>query len=109
MKLYQLINNCFSTIQKTNKTHSPKSKVSIEEISKQIIAQRDSIRKNGFSEYEFISNRGCCDICAKLNGKHFQISQLQIGVNAPPMHEGCCCSIAAYEDKTEYEAWLNSL
>lgn len=87
----------------------PKPDLSIEGISKQILLQRDSIRKNGFSEYEFIANRNCCEICARLNGKHFPISALKIGVNAPPMHEGCKCSIAAYEDRQAYEDWLNSL
>ena len=82
---------------------------SIEEISKQTLTQRDSMVRNGFSKYEFIANRGCCDICAKLNGKHFAISKLKIGVNAPPMHEGCRCSIASYMSNAEYEAWLNHL
>jgi SPP1 gp7 family putative phage head morphogenesis protein len=75
----------------------------------QIFALRDSMIKNGFREYEFISNKNCCQICAKLNGKHFPVSQLKIGVNAPPMHEGCSCSISAYTDREEYEKWLNSL
>ena len=77
--------------------------------NKQTLKQRDSMIKNGFKEYEFIANRGCCAICAALNGKHFPLKNLKIGVNAPPMHEGCRCSIAAYEDDEEYEAWLNYL
>ena len=75
----------------------------------QIMAQRDSLKKQGFKKYEFIANRQCCDICGKLNGNHFALSKLNIGVNAPPMHEGCSCSIAAYSDRKEYEDWLNSL
>lgn len=92
-------------VQKFEK--KPKIELAVESINKQIFAQRDNIRKNGFTEYEFIANRDCCEICAELNGKHFSISELQIGVNAPPMHEGCKCSIAAYEDSAEYEAWLD--
>ena len=72
------------------------------------MAQRNSFIKNGFKEYEFIANSGCCEICAELNGKHFAISDFKIGVNAPPMHEGCRCSIAAYEDEKAYREWLNS-
>lgn len=89
--------------------HSPKIDRSIEGISKQILALRDQMTKNGFKEYEYIANKSCCKVCAKLNGKHFPISKLEIGVNAPPMHEGCSCSIAAYSDDTEYEAWLSKL
>ena len=75
----------------------------------QTIAQRDSFIRNGFKEYTFIANRDCCVVCGELNGKHFPVKKLQIGVNAPPMHEGCRCSIAAYSDRKEYEEWLNSL
>lgn len=82
---------------------------SVETISKQILKNRDSMIRNGFKEYKFIANRDCCPICRKLNGKHFPVSKLKIGVNAPPMHEGCKCSIAAYEDENAYQEWLNSL
>lgn len=75
----------------------------------QILALRDSLKKNGFKEYEFIANSDCCSVCGELNGKHFPVSKLKIGVNAPPMHEGCSCSIAAYSDREEYDQWLNSL
>lgn len=89
--------------------HAKKRDLSIDGISEQILAQRDSMVRNGFENYEFIANHDCCPICRKLNGKHFPVSKLKIGVNAPPMHEGCKCSIAAWEDGEEYEAWLNSL
>ncbi len=87
----------------------PKPDRSIEGISKQVLVLRDNISKNGFKEYEFMANSNCCDICKALNGKHFLISDFKIGVNAPPMHEGCACTIAPYEDREEYEKWLNSL
>lgn len=89
--------------------HSPKPDRSIEGISKQILSARDNMLRNGFAEYEFIANSDCCSICARLNGRHFPISKLKIGVNAPPMHEGCRCSVAAYEDDAEYEAWLDDI
>lgn len=89
--------------------HAPKRDVSVEGISKQIIAQRDNIRQNGYEEYEFIASRNCSPKCTALNGKHFSISKLKIGTNAPPMHEGCRCSIASYSDNTEYKAWLNHI
>lgn len=81
----------------------------VEDISGQILAARDSMIANGFKKYEYIANRDCCEVCAKLNGKHFLVSSLKIGVNAPPMHEGCSCSITPYESRKEYEEWLNSL
>ena len=87
--------------------HSNKPNRSIEGIKKQIMEQKRSIRQAGFKEYEFIANKSCCDVCKALNGQHFKLSEMKIGENAPPMHEGCACSISAYEDSDEYEAWLD--
>lgn len=75
----------------------------------QIEAQKQSFERNGFTEYEFIANSGCCEICQALNGKHFKVKDMMPGLNAPPMHPRCRCSTAAYSDDTEYEAWLDYL
>ena len=72
-------------------------------------AQKQSFEHNGFSKYTFIVNGGCCDICAELDGKHFKVSKMMPGLNAPPMHPHCRCSTAAYEDSKEYENWLDHL
>lgn len=72
-------------------------------------AQKQSFVRNGFTEYEFVVNGGCCDICAALSGKHFKVSKMMPGENAPPMHPHCRCSTAAWEDDAEYEAWLDFL
>lgn len=70
-------------------------------------AQRQSFIRNGFEQYTFHTNGGCCDICAALNGKHFPVSKMMPGENAPPMHPHCRCSTSAYSDRKEYEEWLN--
>ena len=72
-------------------------------------AQKQSFERNGFDEYEFIANSGCCADCQAINGKHFKVSKMMPGVNAPPMHPRCRCSTAAYSDRKEYEEWLNFL
>ncbi|MFR4251214.1 MAG: minor capsid protein [Christensenellales bacterium] len=72
-------------------------------------AQKQSFIRNGFEEYEFIANSGCCDVCQGMNGKHFKVKDMMPGKNAAPMHPHCRCSTAAYEDNDEYEAWLNYL
>lgn len=72
-------------------------------------AQKQSFVRNGFEEYTFIGNGDCCPICAGLNGKHFKVSKMMPGENAPPMHPHCRCSTAAYEDSKEYENWLDFL
>lgn len=72
-------------------------------------AQKKSFERNGFEEYTFIVNGGCCEICEAIKGKHFKVSKMMPGENAPPMHPHCRCSVAAYEDSAEYEAWLDYL
>ena len=72
-------------------------------------AQKQSFERNGFEEYEFIVNGGCCPICQALSGKHFKVEKMMPGENAPPMHPNCRCSTAAYSDREEYEEWLNHL
>ena len=87
----------------------PKPDTSIEGITKQILKQRDNMLKNGAEEYEFLANSGCCNVCKRLDGKHFKIKDMEPGVNAPPMHERCRCAVVEYEDMEEYEAWLDYL
>ena len=72
-------------------------------------AQKASFEKNGFTEYTFIAEPTACPICAVLNGKHFKVSKMLPGENAPPMHPWCRCSTAAYMDGKEYEDWLDFL
>ena len=49
-------------------------------------AQKQSFVRNGFGQYTFIVNGGCCDICEGLKGKHFPVEKMMPGENAPPMH-----------------------
>lgn len=72
-------------------------------------AQKQSFEKNGFTEYMFIANSDCCDICKEKDGKHFKVSKMMPGENAAPLHPHCRCSVAAYEDSDEYEEWLSFL
>lgn len=77
-------------------------------------AQKQSFARNGFDMYTFICNenpskQGTCPVCRGLNGKHFHVSEMMPGTNAPPMHPNCRCSTAAYEDSKDYRAWLKHL
>lgn len=72
-------------------------------------AQKQSYERNGFEEFEFIANSGCCDICQSLNGKHFKVSKMMPGENASPLHPHCRCSTAAYSDRQDYDEWLSYL
>ena len=71
--------------------------------------QKKRVSELDIEEYEFITNSGCCDACHALDGKHFKVKSMMPGDNAPPLHPNCRCSIAAYEDSDEHEAWLDYL
>lgn len=70
-------------------------------------AQKQSFERNAFEEYTFLALGTACPICRALDGKHFKVADMMAGTNAPPMHPRCRCSVAAYEDSEDYEAWLD--
>ena len=72
-------------------------------------AQKQSFERNGFEEYTFLALGDACPICKALDGKHFKVVKMMPGTNASPMHPRCRCSVAAYEDSEDYEAWLDFL
>ena len=79
-------------------------------------AQKQSFIRNGFSQYQFIVNGNCCDICRDIANKDvgfgkgiFLVKDMMPGENASPVHPLCRCSTAAYSDRAEYEAWLDFL
>lgn len=73
----------------------------------QIEVQKASLERNGFTQFEFLANSGCCDICQEKNRKIFKLDGFKYGDNAPPIHPHCRCTIAPYEDTTEFNAWLD--
>lgn len=72
-------------------------------------AQKQSFIENGFTQYTFLALGDACGDCMRIDGNHYDIEDMMPGTNAPPMHPNCRCSIAAYEDDDEYEAWLDYL
>ena len=72
-------------------------------------AQKKSFERNGFDEYMFLANSGCCDLCKEKDGKHFKVKDMMPGENAAPMHPFCRCSVAVYSDRKEYDEWLDYL
>ena len=81
-----------------------------EQAKVQIEAQKESYKDENIEEYEYIACglADCCDICRALDGKHFKVSKMVVGENAPPMHPNCHCSTGPYIDRKEYDEWLDS-
>ncbi len=58
-----------------------------------------SYRDLGITEYIFLG--GGCDICQQLGDRSFPISEAEPGLNMPPMHPHCKCTIipkSSHED-----------
>lgn len=91
-------------------SQSNAERLMITELSRvQAEAQKQSFERNGFEEYTFLALGNACPICKGLDGKHFKVAKMMPGTNAHPMHPRCRCSVAAYEDSEDYEAWLDFL
>ena len=64
------------------------------------LAQKDAYAELDVEEYEIVStldNRTCGD-CGEFDGKHFPMSEMSPGVNAPPFHPYCRCTTCPYFD-----------
>ncbi|MGM8139843.1 minor capsid protein [Enterococcus italicus] len=73
----------------------------------QMGVQKDSYGKADVTQYEYIAEPSACPTCAALNGKIFNVDDMQPGKNANPMHPFCKCSTAPYvDDKAFYDDLL---
>lgn len=75
----------------------------------QIDASLREIEANGFTQFIFIADSGgsrTCEQCKALDGKTFALKDGKIGVNLPPLHPNCRCSIAGHEDDDDFINWL---
>ena len=64
------------------------------------VAQKDAYKELDVEEYEFVGTLDgrTCDDCGELDGKHFPLSEMSPGLNAPPMHPYCRCTTCPYFD-----------
>lgn len=70
-------------------------------------AEKKALIDAGYDSYEFMSlhEAGDCDICDSLDGNVYKFDDAVVGVNFPPIHPFCRCSIAA---PTKTEAQLDA-
>lgn len=66
-----------------------------------ICAERDAQQfEKDFNYYKISPCPDACPACSKLSKEVFQFKKRKIGVNFPPLHKGCRCSII-----TEVKDW----
>ena len=60
-------------------------------------AQRATFNAFGYKKYEFIPERDrkTCPKCKSMDGRVYDVDDMEPGINAPPMHPRCRCSTAA--------------
>lgn len=63
-----------------------------------IQAKLTSIERSGRSQYTYVCehSKTTCSQCQALAGQNFFVSDAQEGVNLPPMHPNCRCTIQGY-------------
>lgn len=69
----------------------------------QTAVQEEFMRENGIEQYRYIAEATACHICKPLDDKIFNLSELQVGVNASPMHPNCRCAVVGHIDRSEFE------
>ena len=55
--------------------------------------QEEMLKDNGFTHMIYVTEPGACEICAPLENKAIPIEDVEIGINQPPMHPNCYCSM----------------
>ena len=58
-------------------------------------AAADRYKDAGVTEYEILvaEDERLCNECGAMHGKRFPITEKQPGINAPPFHPNCRCTI----------------
>ncbi len=64
------------------------------------VAQKDAFAELDVDEYEIVATLDgrTSEICQEMDGKHFPVSQMAPGVNAPPFHVFCRSTTCPYFD-----------
>ena len=58
---------------------------------------KDLYKENGIEKVRFLAalSDRTCPICEGLNAQVFEMNELQVGINQPPIHTGCRCSLVS--------------
>lgn len=64
------------------------------------VAQKDCFKELDVEQYEIVAtlDSHTSDICQNMDGQHFNMSQWEVGVTAPPFHVNCRTTTVPYFD-----------
>lgn len=60
------------------------------------ITEAETIKAAGLEDYQYIAtlDERTCEVCGRMDGRVFRLEDRESGVNSPPMHINCRCTIA---------------
>lgn len=67
----------------------------------------DSMNQLELTHYEWVAEPDACKLCAALDGKIFDLKDMEYGLTAVPRHPHCRCSLAAAMDREAFEKDLD--
>lgn len=69
------------------------------------LSQNDSFKELGVEEYEIVEtlDNTSCDECGEMDGQHFPLSEMEVGINAPPFHPYCRGTTCPYFEDLDGE------
>lgn len=64
------------------------------------LSRKNTFQELDVEEFEIVAtlDRKTSEICQDMDGRHFPVSQMQVGVNAPPFHVNCRTTTIPYFD-----------
>ena len=71
-------------------------------------AQETAFKEYGYDSYGWAIEPNACSICKSMEGKVFKVADMQVGVNAVPVHPHDRCSHFAIFDREKWDADLKS-
>lgn len=80
------------------------------DLSQYVDQELDELRNTGETHYQFLATLDAktCPVCGALDGRRFPIAEAKRGVNLPPMHDGCRCTVTGILDPELEELAMRS-
>lgn len=68
-------------------------------------AEIEAYKAGGYEKYEYMASFGekTCGKCGGLDGQRFKLTDIQYGVNFPPVHTNCRCTTIAFDPDDDLE------
>lgn len=73
-------------------------------------AELKALDDAGFDEYEYIATKDekTCPVCGRLDGRKYDLRDKKVGINCPPMHPNCRCTIGTVLEDWEKEGQVKA-